>query len=170
MVFNLDFVVFTIYILVVFAVGILVSRKQKSEDYFLAGRNLTWWLIGGSLIAANISTHHFIGMAGQGFSIGLAIASYEWLSGIILILIGKFFLPFYLKSKITTMPEFLAKRFNHQVRLGFAIISLIGYIFIELAVVLFTGALAIESLFGLPVYWGLAVYLLLQEHIPSTEG
>lgn len=98
--FNLDFVVFVAYILTVFAVGILASRKQKSEDYFLAGRNLTWWVIGGSLIAANISTHHFIGMAGQGFSIGLAIASYEWLAAITLILFGKFFLPYYLKSKI----------------------------------------------------------------------
>jgi solute:Na+ symporter, SSS family len=155
--FNLDFVVFVAYILTVFAVGILASRKQKSEDYFLAGRNLTWWVIGGSLIAANISTHHFIGMAGQGFSIGLAIASYEWLAAITLILFGKFFLPYYLKSKIVTMPEFLAKRFNHKVRLSFAVISLIGYIFVELAVVLFTGALAIESLFGLPIYWGLAI-------------
>ena len=104
---HLDLLVFILYILLVFSIGILVSRKQKSEDYFLAGRTLTWWVIGGSLIVANISTHHFIGMAGQGFSIGLAIASYEWLSAISLILIGKFFLPYYLKSKIVTMPEFL---------------------------------------------------------------
>lgn len=157
---HLDLVVFIVYIILVFAIGILVSRKQKSEDYFLAGRSLTWWVIGGSLIAANISTHHFIGMAGQGFSIGLAIASYEWLSAIALILIGKFFLPYYLKSKIVTMPEFLLKRFNHQVRLGFAVISLIGYIFIELAVVLYTGALAVESLFGLPITWGLAILFI----------
>ncbi len=160
MFFNLDLIVFIGYIIAVFMVGILVSRKQKSEDYFLAGRNLTWWVIGGSLIAANISTHHFIGMSGQGFSIGLAIASYEWLAAIALIIVGKFFLPFYLKSRITTMPEFLARRFNNQVRLGFAIISLIGYVFIELAVVLYTGALAMESLFGLPVYWGLGILFI----------
>jgi SSS family solute:Na+ symporter len=158
---NLDTIVFGLYLVAVFAVGILVSRREKeSDDYFLAGRNLTWWVIGGSLIAANISTHHFIGMSGQGFSIGLAIASYEWMAAIALILYGKFFLPYYLKTRITTMPEFLENRFNHQVRLVFAVISLIGYVFIELAVVLYTGSLAIESIFGLPLVWGLAILCL----------
>ncbi len=155
---NLDLFIFAAYLICVSAVGILVSRKRtKSEDYFLAGRNLTWWVIGGSLIAANISTHHFIGMSGQGFSIGLAIASYEWIAAIALIIYGKFFLPYYLKTKITTMPEFLEKRFNHQVRTMFAIISLVGYVFIELAVVLYTGSLAMESLFGLQLEYGLAI-------------
>ena len=159
MVENLDLIIFLIYIGIVLTTGILVSRKGKKsgEDYFLAGRNLTWWVIGGSLIAANISTHHFIGMSGQGFSIGLAIASYEWIAAIVLILYGKFFLPYYLKSRITTMPEFLEKRFSYQVRLAFAVISLFGYIFIELAVVLYTGALALESIFGLPLPYGLAI-------------
>jgi SSS family solute:Na+ symporter len=96
-------------------------------------------------------------MSGQGFAIGLAIASYEWMAAIALIIYGKFFLPYYLKTRITTMPEFLENRFNQQVRLVFAIISLIGYIFIELAVVLYTGSLAIESIFGLPLTWGLAI-------------
>jgi SSS family solute:Na+ symporter len=156
---NLDLIIFLIYISIVLITGIVVSRKEKKtgDDYFLAGRNLTWWVIGGSLIAANISTHHFIGMSGQGFSIGLAIASYEWIAAVVLILYGKFFLPYYLKSRITTMPEFLDKRFNQQVRLAFAIISLFGYIFIELAVVLYTGALALESIFGLPLVYGLAI-------------
>ncbi|MFC2112336.1 SLC5 family protein [Bacteroidota bacterium] len=156
---NLDLIIFLVYIGIVLMTGILVSRKSKKsgDDYFLAGRNLTWWVIGGSLIAANISTHHFIGMSGQGFSIGLAIASFEWMAAIALIIYGKFFLPYYLKTKITTMPEFLERRFNHQVRLSFAIISLVGYIFIELAVVLYTGALALESIFGLPLYYGLVI-------------
>lgn len=156
---KLDLIIFLIYIGIVLATGILVSRKGKKsgEDYFLAGRNLTWWVIGGSLIAANISTHHFIGMSGQGFSIGLAIASFEWMAAIALIIYGKFFLPYYLKSKITTMPEFLKRRFSDQVRLAFAIISLIGYIFIELAVVLYTGALALESIFDLPLVYGLII-------------
>jgi solute:Na+ symporter, SSS family len=155
---NLDLVIFLVYLAVVFAIGILVSRKNKvSDDYFLAGRNLTWWVIGGSLIAANISTHHFIGMSGQGFTIGLAIASYEWLAAIALIIYGKFFLPYYLKTKITTMPEFLETRFNYKVRLIFAVISMVGYIFIELAVVLYTGSLAMESIFGLPLQWGLVI-------------
>ncbi len=155
---NLDLVIFLVYLAVVFAIGIWVSRKNKvSDDYFLAGRNLTWWVIGGSLIAANISTHHFIGMSGQGYTIGLAIASYEWLAAIALIIYGKFFLPYYLKTKITTMPEFLETRFNYKVRLIFAVISMVGYIFIELAVVLYTGSLAMESIFGLPLQWGLVI-------------
>lgn len=160
---SLKFLVFGSYLAIVVLVGVLASRRKdkESDDYFLAGRKLTWWVIGGSLIAANISTHHFIGMAGQGFSIGLAIASYEWLAAIVLILYGKFFLPYYLKSRITTMPEFLENRFNHRVRLAFAIISLIGYIFIELAVVLYTGSLAIYSMFGLPLVWGMAILCII---------
>ncbi len=155
---NLDLVIFLVYLAVVFTIGILVSRKNKvSDDYFLAGRNLTWWVIGGSLIAANISTHHFIGMSGQGYTIGLAIASYEWLAAIALIIYGKFFLPYYLKTKITTMPEFLETRFDYKVRMMFAVISMVGYIFIELAVVLYTGSLAMESIFGLPLQWGLVI-------------
>ena len=155
---NLDVIVFGVYLVIVALVGLLASRREKeSDDYFLAGRNLTWWIIGGSLIAANISTHHFIGMGGQGFSKGLAIASYEWAAAIALILYGKFFLPYYLKSRITTMPEFLQTRFDERVRLTFAIMSLVGYIFIELAVVLYTGSMAIETIFGLPLTWGLAI-------------
>lgn len=159
---NIDLLVFIGYLVLVFAIGIFSAGKsENTDDYFLAGRKLTWWVIGGSLIAANISTHHFIGMSGQGFSIGLAIASYEWLAAIVLILVGKFFLPYFIKSRIVTMPEFLANRFDHKVRLAFAVISLIGYIFIELAVVLFTGALAIESLFGLRIVYGLSILFFL---------
>ncbi len=159
---DLDLTIFLLYLAAVFTIGILSAGKNKdTDDYFLAGRKLTWWVIGGSLIAANISTHHFIGMSGQGFSIGLAIASYEWLAAIVLILVGKFFLPYFIKSRIVTMPEFLARRFDRKVQLAFAIVSLIGYIFIELAVVMYTGALAIESLFGLPIVYGLAVLFFL---------
>ena len=109
------------------------------------------------MIAANISTHHFIGMSGLAYEIGLAVASFEWIAAIALILYGKFFLPYYLKSRITTMPEFLERRFNDKVRLVYAIISLIGYIVIELAVVLYTGSLAIHEVFGLPLAWGLVI-------------
>jgi solute:Na+ symporter, SSS family len=155
---NLNLIVFAVYLLAVATVGFLASRREKeSDDYFLAGRNLTWWIIGGSMIAANISTHHFIGMSGRAVEIGLAIASFEWMAAIALILYGKFFLPYYLKSKITTMPEFLERRFSDKVRLVYAIISLIGYIVIELAVVLYTGSLAIHSIFGLPLASGLAI-------------
>ena len=155
---NLDLLVFGFYLVVVATVGILASRKrEQSDDYFLASRNLTWWIIGGSMIAANISTHHFIGMSGRGYEIGLAIASFEWIAAIALVLYGKFFLPYYLKTKITTMPEFLQRRFNDKVRIAYAIISLIGYIVIELAVVLYTGSLAIHEVFGLPLVWGLVI-------------
>jgi SSS family solute:Na+ symporter len=158
---NLDIIVFGIYLLVVATVGILASRrKEASDDYFLASRNLVWWVIGGSMIAANISTHHFIGMSGRGYEIGLAVASYEWIAAVALVLYGKFFLPYYLKSKITTMPEFLEQRFSDKVRIAYAIISLIGYIVIELAVVLYTGSLAINTVFGLPLVWGLLILCL----------
>jgi SSS family solute:Na+ symporter len=158
MIQYLDVLVFGFYLLVVATVGILASRKrEESDDYFLASRNLTWWIIGGSMIAANISTHHFIGMSGTGYTIGLAVASFEWIAAIALVLYGKFFLPYYLKSRITTMPEFLERRFSDKVRIAYAIISLIGYIVIELAVVLYTGSLAIREVFGLPLVWGLVV-------------
>jgi solute:Na+ symporter, SSS family len=155
---DYNLLVFLVYLAAVAAVGVVVSRKEKAaDDYFLAGRNLSWWVIGGSLIAANISTHHFIGMSGTAFKIGLAVASFEWIAAITLILYGAFFLPYYLKSRITTMPEFLEKRFGSRVRLAYAIISLVGYVVIELAVVLYTGSLAILSIFGLPVAYGLAI-------------
>ncbi len=156
---NLDYLIFGVYLAAVIAVGLIAARRKgtDADDYFLASRSLTWWVIGGSLIAANISTHHFIGMSGQGFTIGLAVASYEWIAAIALILYGKFFLPYYLKSRIQTMPEFLETRYSSQVRMVFAVISLIGYVFIELAVVLYTGSLAIQSIFGLPLAWGLTI-------------
>lgn len=158
MTFNLDIAVFAVYLVVVAAVGILASRQEKeTDDYFLAGRNLVWWVIGGSMIAANISTHHFIGMSGTAYKIGLAIASFEWIAAVALVLYGRFFLPYYLKSRITTMPEFLERRFNGQVRLVYAVISLVGYIVIELAVVLYTGSLAIHEIFGLPLAAGLVI-------------
>ena len=141
--------------------GVVASKKEKkSDDYFLAGRNLTWWIIGGSMIAANISTHHFIGMSGTAYRIGLAIASFEWMAAIALVLYAKFFLPYYIKSRITTMPEFLERRFSHHVRLAYAIICLVGYIVIELAVVIYTGSLAIHELFGLKLAYGLAILCL----------
>lgn len=155
---NPDLLVFGVYLAVVATVGILASRREReSDDFFLAGRNLTWWIIGGSLIAANISTHHFIGMSGLGYQAGLAVASFEWMAAIALILYGKFFLPYYLKSRITTMPEFLQRRFDDKVRLVYTIISLVGYIVIELAVVLYTGSLAVYSIFGLPMSYGLLI-------------
>ncbi|MBP7142855.1 MAG: sodium/solute symporter [Opitutaceae bacterium] len=156
---NLDLIVFGVFLATIVAVGFAAARRGRaSDDYFLAGRNLTWWLIGGSMIAANISTHHFIGMGGLAFHVGLAVASYEWMAAIVLILYAKFFLPYYLKTRITTMPEFLERRFDHRVRLVYAVICLIGYVVIELAVVLYTGALAVHSIFGLRLEFGLMIF------------
>ena len=91
---NLDLIVFGLYLAIVTTVGFVASRKEEaSDDYFLAGRNLTWWIIGGSMIAANISTHHFIGMSGRAVEVGLAVASFEWMAALALVLYGKFFLP-----------------------------------------------------------------------------
>ncbi len=102
---TLDTAVFGIYLVVVAAVGVLASRRERqTDDYFLASRNLTWWVIGGSMIAANISTHHFIGMSGLAYQLGLAVASFEWLAAVALVLSGALFLPYYLKSRIMTMP------------------------------------------------------------------
>ncbi|MGB1974520.1 MAG: sodium:solute symporter family transporter, partial [Vibrio toranzoniae] len=112
----IDIMVFAIYVAVIIGVGLWVSRDKKgveksTEDYFLAGKSLPWWAVGASLIAANISAEQFIGMSGSGFSIGLAIASYEWMSALTLILVGKYFLPIFIEKGIYTIPEFVEKRF-----------------------------------------------------------
>lgn len=107
---TLDFIVFAVYIIGIVSLGLYVSRTKKghtknSQDYFLAGKSLTWWAIGASLIAANISAEQIIGMSGSGFAIGLAIASYEWMAAITLIIVGKYFLPIFIEKKIYTIPE-----------------------------------------------------------------
>ncbi len=112
----IDYLIFVIYALVILGLGLWVSRnkegKEKSaEDYFLAGKSLTWWAIGASLIAANISAEQFIGMSGSGFALGLAIASYEWMAAITLIIVGKFFLPIFIEKGLYTIPEFVEKGF-----------------------------------------------------------
>src|SRR3954462_6153906 len=111
-----DYIVFFIYFILVSSYGIYIYKRKKaaatsSNEYFLAEGSLTWWAIGASLIASNISAEHFIGMSGSGFAIGLAIASYEWMSAATLIIVAMFILPIYLKNKIFTMPQFLAKRY-----------------------------------------------------------
>jgi SSS family solute:Na+ symporter len=118
---NLDFVVLALYAVILFGVALYVSREPKgtvktTEDYFLAGKSLPWWAIGASLIAANISAEQIIGMSGEGYRIGLAIAAYEWQAAIVLILVAKYFLPIFLKREIYTMPQFLDQRFGHGVK------------------------------------------------------
>ena len=114
---TIDYVIFILYILTIIGVGLWVSRTKKgaqktSQDYFLASKALPWWAIGSSLIAANISAEQFIGMSGSGFAIGLAIASYEWMAAVSLLIVGKFFLPVFIEKGLYTIPEFIEKRYN----------------------------------------------------------
>lgn len=153
---TLDLIVFALFTLFVIAVSLYASRKEESsEDYFLAGRNLAWWTIGLSLIASNISTEHFVGMAGRGFAIGLAIASYEWMAAITLVIVALFFLPKFLKNGIYTIPEFLEYRYGEVPRTLMAILILITYVVVALASVLYSGALALNAIFDINLVLGI---------------
>lgn len=157
---TLDYVIFVLYVVTIVAVGLYVSRSKKGversgEDYFLAGRNLTWWAIGASLIAANISAEHFIGMSGSGYALGLGIAAYEWMAAITLILVAKFFLPIFLNKGIYTTNQFLAGRFNQGVSSAFAIMWLLVYVFVNLTSVTYLGALAMNKIMGVDLWYGI---------------
>ena len=138
---TLDYVIFAAYAILILSVGLWVSRGKKghvknTEDYFLAGKSLPWWAIGASLIAANISAEQFIGMSGSGFALGLAIASYEWMAAITLIIVGKYFLPIFIEKGIYTIPEFVEKRFSTNLKTILAIFWIALYIFVNLTSVL----------------------------------
>ena len=136
----LDTVIIGAYFLVVFAIGYYHSRKERnSKDYFLAGANVGWFAVGASLFATNISSEHFIGLAGSGASTGLAVGCYEWSASICLFILGWLFVPHYLKSKVYTMPEFLELRFGANCRWYLTIISLLAYVFTKISVSLFAG-------------------------------
>ena len=156
----LDVVVFLGFVTFVVGTSLYKSRKEETgEDYFLAGRNLTWPLIGFSLIASNISTEHFVGMAGQGAgNVGLAIASYEWMAAITLIVVGIFFLPRFLKAGIYTIPEYLEYRYNAAARGIMSLFIMVVYVFVSIAAVLYTGGLAIKTIFGLNLF--LMIFLI----------
>ncbi|MBN8672830.1 MAG: sodium/sugar symporter [Chitinophagales bacterium] len=148
-----DYIVFLIYFVIVIAYGFWVYRRKKSAettstDFFLAEGQLTWWAIGASLIASNISAEQFIGMSGNGFRLGLAISSYEWLAAVSLIIVAVFFMPVYLKNRIFTMPQFLKTRYNDTVALMMAVFWLFLYIFVNLTSILYLGTIAINNLTG----------------------
>ncbi len=156
----LDYTVFITYIIFIVGLGLWVSREKKghtknSSDYFLASKALPWWAIGASLIAANISAEQYIGMSGSGFVIGLGIATYEWTAAITLIVVAKYFLPIFLKEGIYTMPQLLEIRYDHRVRTGLAVFWLLLYIFVNLTSVLYLGALALRTIMGIPLMWGI---------------
>lgn len=145
-----DVVAFCAFLAAVIGISLYASRREKSdEDYFLAGRSLTWPLIGFSLIASNISTEHFVGMAGRGYELGLAIASYEWMAAVTLVIVAIFFLPRFLRAGIYTMPEYLEYRYNATARAIMAIFMMLAYVFVALASVLYAGSVALESVFSI---------------------
>src|SRR6478735_4127606 len=148
-----DYIVFLIYFVIVASYGWWVYKKKKtsqttSKDYFLAEGSLTWWAIGASLIASNISAEQFIGLSGDGFFAGMAVAVYEWLAAIALIIIAVWFIPVYLKNKIYTMPQFLKMRYNETVSLIMTIFWLFLYVLVNLTSILYLGAKAINGLAG----------------------
>ncbi|MDX1936549.1 MAG: sodium/solute symporter [Flavihumibacter sp.] len=156
-----DYIVFFIYFIAIAAYGYYVyKRKQKAtmdtKDFFLAEGTLTWWAIGASLIASNISAEHFIGMSGSGFALGLAISSYEWMSAATLVLVAIFILPQYLKNKIYTMPQFLAARYSDKVSTVMAVFWLLVYVFVNLTSIIYMGALAISSVSNISFEWSIA--------------
>lgn len=164
---NLDYIIFFIYFIIVAGYGYWIHHKKNkisvtaSHDFFLAEGSLTWWAIGASLIASNISAEQFIGMSGSGFKMGLAIASYEWMSAAALLIVAIFFIPVYLKNKIYTMPQFLNQRYNGTVSMIMAVFWLLLYVVVNLTSILYLGALAISSIAGLNLnicMYGLAIF------------
>jgi len=144
-----DLAIIALYFLVVFAIGFYFARKERtSEAYFLAGRGVGWFAIGASLFVSNISTEHFIGLAGSGATSGLAVGHFEWLACLILLVLGWVFVPFYLRSNVFTMPEFLERRFNRQCSVYLASVSILAYIFTKISVHLYAAAVVLERVVG----------------------
>lgn len=165
-----DYMVFIVYFIIVAGYGYSIYRKRKKDEhdakaYFLAEGTLTWWAIGASLIASNISAEQFIGMSGEGFFLGVAVAAYEWIAAVALIIIAVWFIPVYIKNKIYTMPQFLKTRYNESTALIMAVFWLFLYVFVNLTSILYLGAVAINGIAGggflHPIMVGLAVFALL---------
>lgn len=150
---TIDIIVFLFYFIIVAGYGYWIYQRKKkvtadTKDFFLAEGSLTWWAIGASLIASNISAEQFIGMSGEGFFVGTAVAAYEWIAALALIIIAIWFMPIYLKNKIFTMPQFLTNRYNETVALIMAVFWLFLYVFVNLTSILYLGAVAINGLVG----------------------
>jgi len=157
---TIDYTILIIYLLLIVGIGVFAGFKRKnktSEGFFLAGRSLKWPLVGTALFAANISTIHMVGLAGQGFSDGLVWGNFEWAAPFLLIVLGLVFAPFYFKSKIATLPEFLERRYNKATRSMLAVISLFTALFLHIGVSLYAGALVFENFFGVEKYTAIVV-------------
>src|SRR5712672_2993708 len=166
----LDLTIIGVYFLVVFGIGFYFSRKERtSEEYFLAGRDIGWFFIGASLFVSNISTEHFIGLSGTGASSGLAVGHFEWLACLILLILGWVFVPFYLRSNVFTMPQFLERRFNRQCAVYLAGISIIAYIFTKISVQLYAASVVLERVAGWSL-WKTAIVLVIATGIYTIAG
>ena len=171
---TIDFSIVATYTLILIGIAWWVSREKAdhqkdTKDYFLAGKALPWWAIGASLIASNISAEQIIGMSGSGYAIGLAIASYEWMAAITLILVGKYLLPIFLKNEIYTMPQYLQQRFDNRIKTTLALFWLVVYVFVNLTAVLWLGGLAIETVAGIDWLYGM-IFLALFSLAYSLYG
>ncbi len=161
---SADYIVFLVYFIIVASYGYWVYHRKKkatataSHDYFLAEGSLTWWAIGASLIASNISAEQMIGMSGNGFKMGLAISTYEWMAAATLMIVAIFFIPVYLKNKIYTMPQFLNQRYNSTVAMIMAVFWLLLYVVVNLTSILYLGAIAIHAISGIDL-WLCMVFL-----------
>src|SRR6476646_6206401 len=166
----IDLAIIGLYFVVIFGIGFYFSRKERtSEDYFLASRNIGWFAIGASLFVSNISTEHFIGLAGSGATSGLAGGNFEWQASCILLLLGWVFVPFYLRSNVFTMPEFLERRFNRNCATYLAGISIIAYIFTKISVQLYAASVVLERVAGWSL-WTTAVVLIIATGIYTVAG
>jgi solute:Na+ symporter, SSS family len=170
----LDITVFLFYCSIVVIVGVIVSRrvnkKKDSNSYFFAGNTLPWYLVGSSIIAANISAEQFVGMSGSGFAMGLTIATYEWLAAIMLIMVARWFLPVFIHKKIYTMPQFLEIRYNHRIKTVLAIFWLFLFVFVNLTSILYLGALALKTVFGIKLGYAIAGLALFSVFLTAGGG
>ena len=157
-----DICIILVYLVGIFALAQWVSREKRgheknSKDYFLAGKTLPWWAIGTSLIAANISAEQIIGMSGSGYALGIAIASYEWMAALTLLIVGKFFLPVFLRNNINTMPQFLENRYGPRIRTVMAVFWLVLYVFVNLTSILWLGSIAVSQVTGIDQFAALVL-------------
>src|SRR5262250_146573 len=166
----IDIAIIAVYFVIVFGIGFYFSRIERtSEDYFLASRDIGWFFVGASLFVSNISTEHFIGLSGTGASSGLAVGHFEWLACLILLLLGWVFVPFYLRSNVFTMPQFLERRFSRQCAVYLAGISIIAYIFTKISVQLYAASVVLERVAGWSL-WKTAVVLVIATGVYAIAG
>ncbi|MDC0384235.1 hypothetical protein OAN38_05265, partial [Candidatus Marinimicrobia bacterium] len=158
----IDFYIVGIYLLLIIGIGLYVSRKRSNtSEYFLADRNVGWFVIGSALFASNIGSEHLVGLAGTGFDSGIAVAQFEILASLILLLLGWFFVPYYLNSKVSTTPEFLERRFSSAARWYLSIISIFAYVVTKIAVTIAAGGIVFEGLMGIDFWTGAFLIVIL---------